>query len=178
MKNYIFRMNAILLSDTSGRKYEYAMKRFVLGATPHSPINVLTGELLVDYFQEGQPFNYQVYNDPTILLYCEADNVSPLGKEEFLLLEAISRPADRMEAFRHQMDFGMVLKEGSRVTVTLPAWANISHPTGARAFVHYKGKVGNQPGTMFGVEILVCLKNLIIMKKSFAVFCRLWVGGL
>ena len=160
-------MKAILLCDTAGRKYDgavkSAVKRLLPGATPHSPINVLTGELLVDYCQEGQPFNYQVYNDPNVLLFSDGgDSVSPLGEEDVLLLEAISRPADRIEVFRHKLEFGMALKEGSCVTITLPG-ANLSAPTRVRAVVHYKGKVGNQPGTLFGIEILVCDIAILVL---------------
>ena len=152
-------MKGILLFDTSGRKYDgavkSAIKKYVPGVTPYSQTNVLAGELVADYWQADQRFNYRVYNDPNVLLYCQDDDVSPLVEEDFLLLEGISRPADRIEAFRHQLEFGMALKEGSRVTVTLPG-ANLSAPKRARAVVHYKGKVGNQPGHLFGVEILVC----------------------
>ena len=152
-------MKGIVLFDTAGRKYDgavkSAIKKYFPGVTPHSQTNVLAGELVTDYWQADQRFNYRVYNDPNILLYCEDDNVSPLGEEDFLLLEAVSRPADRIEAFRHQLEFGMALKEGSSATVSLPV-ANLSAPTRVRAVVHYKGKVGNQPGTLFGVEILVC----------------------
>ena len=153
-------MKGILLCDTPGRKYDgvvkSTVKRYIPGATPHSQTNVLCGELLVDYYQEGQPFNYQVYNDPSVVLNCEVGIVSPLGEEEFLLLEAISRPADRIEAFRHKLEFGVNLQEGASVTVTLKG-ANLSAPPKARAVVHYKGRVGNQTGTLFGVEVLVCM---------------------
>ena len=151
-------MKRILLHDTAGRKYDGAFKSIIKKYVPqfisYSQINVFAGELVTDYLQVDQRYNYQVYNDPNVLLFCQDNEVSPLGEEEFLLLKGIGRPADRIEAFRHQLEFGMALKEGSTVTVTLPG-ANLSAPKRARAVVRYKGKVGNQPGTLFGVEILV-----------------------
>ena len=117
-------------------------------------MNVLNGELLVSYFHEGQPYNYQVQHDPNVYLTCEADTVAPLRPEAFSLLEAIKKRGDRLEAFRNKLDWGLSLHEGSQVSVTIPRDKPfVKHQ--AMAVVHYKGGKGKSPGTFFGVEILV-----------------------
>lgn len=152
-------MKAILLYDAAGTKYDggvkSVVKKILPGATPYTTLNLLSGELLVEYWHDDQPHNFQLYRDPSVLLYCEADSVAPLSPKEFLLLEAVPYPGERMDAFRHKLEWGLSLKEGVSVNVTIPG-DNLSTPPKCRAVVHYKGKVASQPGTYFGVEILVC----------------------
>ena len=151
---------ALLLYDTQGTKFDgsvvSAVKKLLPKVPSYSTNHVLRGELLESYEQADQPFNYRLCRDPGIFVFCEADNVAPLGEGDFRLLEPLSHPADRLEVFRHKMEWGMTLGEGSKVFVTLPG-DNLSAPKIARATVHYRGKIGTQSGTYFGVEILVCL---------------------
>ena len=127
--------------------------------------NVVGGELLESYQQADQAFNYRLCSDPDLLLFCEADYVAPLQEEQFHLLEAITNPLDRLEVFRHKLEWGMSLKDGANVCVTLPT-NGASPPTYAKAIVRYRGPLGKQYGTFFGVEIMVC---------SYSVYYRCYV---
>ena len=117
--------------------------------------NVVRGELLESYQQADEAFNYRLCSDPDRLLFCEADDVAPLQEEQFHLLEAITNPLDRLEVFRHTLEWGMSLKDGANVCVTLPN-NGASPPTYAKAIVRYRGPLRKQYGTFFGVEIMVC----------------------
>ena len=150
---------AILLYDTLGTKFDGAVKsafkKIIPRTNPYSPVNVLCGQLLIKCQQDDQQaLNYQLLCDPNVFLYCDKYTVAPLGPEEFQLLEAIKSHTDRLEAFRHKLDFGISLQQGHSVYVTIPG-ENLSVEPLARATVHYKGKIGNLPGVNFGVEIMV-----------------------
>ena len=132
---------AILLHDMQGEK---GRKLFSRGVT----VNVLCGELLSEHKETR--FNYKLHRDPAILLLCEEADVAALGTDEFLLLEAIVNPGERLETFKRNLSWGISLREGSVVHVNVPGVNG-----GGRAVVRYKGKVGNQPGIFFGVELLV-----------------------
>ena len=80
---------------------------------------------------------------------CTIEDIALLNQQEFLLMEGIEKPADRMEVFNEKLDWGITLKKGSRVYVIL----NSTQRT--RGVVHCKGLIGNVPGILFGVEILV-----------------------
>ena len=81
--------------------------------------------------------------------------VAPLNNEEFLLLEAIKKPSDRIEAFYNdKLERATKLKAGSSVDVKIGG-ANVTHLQHARTVVHYKGMLKEQNGFYFGVEILV-----------------------
>lgn len=151
----------ILLNDLQGTKFDgiakSAVKRLLTGSTPHSPVNVLRGELLLGMKQESPHFNYMLKRDSSICLYCDGIDVAPLSGEEFSLLEAIEQPCDRLDAFKSKLEWGVELKEGGAVCLTIPG-ANLSvGGIHARAVIHYKGVVGKLPGINFGVEILVSL---------------------
>ena len=153
-------MKAILLAEIEGKKCDggaiSAVKRFFSERfATYSTTRVVCGELLESCQNDDQPFNYRLCRDPGVLLFCEADNVATLDEEQFHLLEALSRPADRLEVFRHKLEWGMSLKDGAGVHVTLPS-DSASPPTYAKAIVRYRGKIGNQCGTFFGVELMVC----------------------
>ena len=153
-------MRALLLYDVQGVKYDGAIKstviKFLSGSREsYSHINVPKGELLINRQpSDDRPFNFHLFRDPNVLLFCEADNVAPLGEQEFLLLEPIKSRSDRLEVFNRRFEWAMALKEGSSVDVTIPG-DNISVPVCVRATVHYRGEVEDHLGTFFGVEILV-----------------------
>ena len=151
----------ILLNDLKGIKFDgiarSALKKLFLGTAPHSYTNVLRGELLLGLNQENYPhFNYVLFNDRNICLFCDEYDVAPLNREEFLLLEATKKPSDRLDTFNKKLEWGVKLKPGADVYISIPG-ANISSAEQARATVHYKGVVGKLPGINFGVEILVSL---------------------
>lgn len=152
-------IGAILLNDVDGTKYDgraksVLKKLFTSGSAPHSSVHVIRGELIFRTDFEDSPLNYELSRDSSICLFADGNDVAPLNREEFHLLEAIQRPFDRLAAFKNKLEFGVNLKEGCAVCVTLPG-ANISSPKRARAVVRYKGSMDSQPGIYFGVELFV-----------------------
>ena len=132
-----------------GTKYDGGIE----SATLQQSSNVINGELLTGCEVKGRPYNYRLHRDPNTYLVCEQDVVAPLSPEGFLLLEAIKTRGDRLEAYRHRLEWGLSLEEGSQVAVTTSGfrYSMMNVP----AVVHYKGTKGKNPGTFFGVEILV-----------------------
>ena len=151
---------AILLKDVQGTKVDgvakSTIKKLFTGSATQSPANVLCGELLLRHTISDDYYNYVLSRDSSVLMLCDDNDIAPLNHEEFLLLEAIKRPYDRITAFR-RLEWGVNLKIGSAVSVTVPG-DNLSVDKRARATVHYKGAIGNLPGIYFGVEIMVSLK--------------------
>ena len=148
-------VGAILLKDVQGTKLDggakSAIKKLIGGAT-QSPMNVLCGELLLGHANHDY-FNYMSSRDSNILLFCDGNDIAPLNHMEFLLLEAIKKPSDRLIPFNEKLEFGSSLEVGSAVCVAVGD--NLSVVKIVRAVVHFKGKVETLPGVNFGVEILV-----------------------
>ena len=147
----------MLLKDVQGiKKSTGALKKLMRGVTPHQNINIPRGELMVAK-QDDPSFNFQLWSDPSVLFYSGEDNVVPLTQNEFLLMEGIRKPSDRLEAFiGNKQELGEALGVGSQVYVNIPG-PNLSVAVveRARGVVHYKGRVGDLPGILFGVEIMV-----------------------
>jgi hypothetical protein len=146
----------LLLNDLKGTKIvdgmaRSAIKKIFPGTTS---VNVLRGELLLGMKHGNHQFNYMLFNDSSICLLCDEYDVAPLNSEEFLLLEAIKKPVDRLDTFNKKLEWGVQLKPGHAVYISIPG-ANLSVKNNARATVHYKGQVGKLPGINFGVEIMV-----------------------
>lgn len=91
--------------------------------------------------------------DPSIRLFCYPFEVKQLNREEFLLLEAINEPLNRLNAFE-KLQWGVQLKVGDIVSATLPE-GNFSIIEHAKAIVRYKDVVEDLPGIHFGLEISV-----------------------
>ncbi len=147
----------ILLKDIQGIKRNTgALKKFMHGRTPYQNIYVLRGELMVAK-QNDLSFNYQLWSDPNVLFYSTEDNVAPLSENEFLLLEGIRKPNDRLEVFNgDKLELGESLGVGAQVYVNIPGPSlSMAKVECTRGVVHYKGRVGDIPGILFGVEILV-----------------------
>ena len=154
----------ILTNDVHGYRHNEGVissLRKAIGGDPNLLVNVLRGELVVEESSYAD-FNLKLCRDPTILLKCCEEDVAPLcSLDEFRLLEGILKPGERFEAFNAgQLELGLKLEPGCKVYV------KVSKPHHGvkryvRAVVHYKGKVGNHPGTMFGVEILVRLRGVV-----------------
>ena len=150
-------VKAILVSDVTGTKYNKSLlKRFIPGSTQKSPVNVLRGELVSEK-PDNPPFNYVLSRDPNVYLFCNENEVAPLSSEDFLLLEAISEPYDRIDAFNNKLEWGTKLEPGTGVYVTVKG-PPLSVRERVLAVLHYKGEIGNIPGIQFGVEILVSLQ--------------------
>ena len=156
-------VGAILLKDVHGTKFDIGtklkavIKKFI-GSTTQSPVDVLCGELLLEFNATDDKYNYMLSRDSRVLMFCDTNyDTAPLNREEFLLLEAIKKPSERLTAFRTKLEWGVNLKTGSPVLITEPG-DNLSVEKRARATVHYKGTVGKLPGIHFGVEIMVSLK--------------------
>ena len=141
----------ILLKDSQG--CSKALKK-ILVTVPYSEVHVLRGELVIvnqSSSSESKHY-YQLYRDPNVYVDCTIEDIAPLNQQEFLLMEGIEKPADRVEVFNDEkLDWGSTLKKGSRVYVIL----NSTVTQYARAVVHYKGVIRNVPGIRFGMEILV-----------------------
>ena len=155
-------VGAILLKDVHGTKFNIGtklkavIKKFI-GSTRQSPVDVLCGELLLENATDDK-YNYMLSRDSRVLMFCDTNyDTAPLNREEFLLLEAIKKPSERLTAFKTKLEWGVNLKTGSPVLITEPG-DNLSVENRARATVHYKGTVGKLPGIHFGVEIMVSLK--------------------
>ncbi len=147
----------ILINDVQGCKFDgkvvSKVKKFLSGSASPSTVHVLRGELLVEV-PDSDDFNYKLYRDQSIYLFCTEVDVAPLNYEEFLILEPIKEPGDKLDVFQHKFEWGAKLREGSHVLVTLPG-PNLALQEHVRAVVHYKGKIGYQQGIFYGVEILV-----------------------
>ena len=137
-------------------------KRVITGKP--SSVNVLRGELVepipgeeLTPRSEGQrPYNYRVKKDPAVLLYCNAQDIAPLGDKEFLLLEAIQTPAARYELFvsGEKLDWGYNLKPGDTVYASIPS-LKVFPSWRAAAVIRYVGGLSPVSGLMFGIEIMV-----------------------
>ena len=158
----------ILLKDVQGTKFDggaqSALKKFI-GSATQLPVNVLCGELLLGHGNHDY-FNYMLSRDNNVLLFCDDNDIAPLNHMEFLLLDAIKKPSDRLTAFGIKLELGSSLEIGSVVCVTVGD--NLSEKF-VRAVVHYKGRVGSLPGVNFGVEILVSFnyKKYVIFYTYF-----------
>ena len=145
----------ILLKDSRGTS-KSIVKKYLPGANPYTEVIVLRGELVTvkQSSSSESKCNYQLRRDPSVYVYSAIEDIAPLNQQEFLLMEGIEKPADRMEAFNNgKLDWGINLKQGFEVYVTLNS-PNAQYTT---AVVHFKGEVGNVPGIQFGVELLVSI---------------------
>ena len=153
-------VRAILLKDVQGAKVDSgpksAIKKFI-GSATRSPANVLSGELLLGHVNDDH-YNYVLSRDSSVFMFCDVNDTASLNHDEFLLLEAIERPCDRLTAFR-RLEWGVSLTVDSAVSVTLPEEISINKRVSAT--VQYKGTIGKLPGIHFGVEILVSLKLIV-----------------
>ena len=146
---------AILLKDVQGTKYDSGAKsaiKMFIGSATQSPVNVSCGELLMGHGNHDY-FNYMLSRDNNVLLFCDGNDIAPLNHMEFLLLDAIKKPSDRLFALKKKLELGSSLEIGSAVCVSVGD--SLSVEKYVRAIVHYKGRVGSLPGLNFGVEILV-----------------------
>ena len=158
--------NAILLKDSPAEKaitsFTGTVKNFL--SRKSSSVVVVRGELLVPIPEnevtprsDGQtPHNYRLKQDPTVTLFCKEDDIAPLGKYEFLLLEGIKSHMACFDVFSNQLDWGSKLKPGDAVYVAIPTQHAVPVHYG-EAIIRYVGALKTEPGIQFGVEITVRL---------------------
>ena len=156
--------NAILLKDSPAEKTDTSFTGTVknLLGRKSSSVVVVRGELLVPIPEneitprsDGQtPHNYRLKQDPTVTLFCKEDDIAPLGKREFLLLEGIKSHMACYDVFSNQLDWGSKLKPGGVVYVGLPTQHAVPVQYAA-AVIRYVGGLKTEPGIQFGVEITV-----------------------
>ena len=142
------------------------------GLISRKAVNALRGELLlairgqdlVPRNDGGKPHNYRLGRDTTITLRAEEEEVAPLDWRDYSLLEAIKSAHSRFDTFisADKMEWGLSLKEGSEVFAT--AFSEEHHSwLHSRAVVHWVGELGGRErGTVFGVEIMVGMNNIIV----------------
>lgn len=150
---------ALLLQDANGYKEN---KSVFTGVSSFSNKHVLRGTLLVRLSQEEvrelkqyqsvnvPPFNYKVLGEPAIKAYCNARVVHLLNHKQKELLLGVETAVDRFNAV-DKLKWAETLAEGSNAYVTIP---NLS--TVCKGIVRYVGKLPNEAGIKFGVELLVC----------------------
>ena len=104
---------------------------------------------------------YQVRGKKAITVNCEADYVTALNGVQCALLEAIPTPVERFSVFvtNGWLEWGAAVKVGDMVYICVEM--DLEYYSFAR--VHYIGRLigSDQPGTMFGVEIMVSCVHVI-----------------
>lgn len=104
-------VGVIPIKDVQGTKFDgeikYVLKSLIPGTTLKRPTNVSCGELLLKHiYSETTHYNYMLSRDSNVLLSCDINDVALLNREEFLLLEAIKNPSDRLTAFKTKLEWG------------------------------------------------------------------------
>ena len=163
---------AVLLQDTNGYKEN---KSVFTGSSSFGNRHILRGTLLsrlsheeireLKHHQSGNIplFNFKVFGEPSIKVYCNAHLVQQLNYRQKELLYGIEDPADRFVAV-NKVEWAEKLLEGSNVYVTVP---NLY--IAGKGIVRYVGRLSGEAGIKFGVELLVCnyemCLNLILSVK-------------
>ena len=120
---------------------------------PYSSLMVPCGELVVKYKEEDKPFTHCLLCDRNTFIVCDETQVSNMTVKQMQLLEAIKKPADRIDVFNTKLRWGVNLVPGSDVFVTIPG-----KKVEVKAVVRYCGEAEQQSGHLFGVEVSVsCL---------------------
>ena len=108
------------------------------------------------------PHNYRLAGDRNVTLYADEQAVSPLTPKEFDMLEGIKLPHDRYKVLTTEgwLEWGASLKLGSAAFVALEGIGG--GPVTTELVVRFVGRIGDEPGVKFGVEIMVGL----VMRSS------------
>ena len=179
----------ILMNDCPGiklpGKISSTVGKYIPGLSSPSPHNVLRGELLVPIKSKhasqdnGRPHvNYIVKKDPNIILYCKAEDVSPLVEnlKDSWLLEGIESLSVRHALFIG----GKKLEWGSHLVINDTVYSSIPGPNPlvrqcVTAIIRYIGQVKGLPGCQFGIEIMVRFEY--VQKYTFHFQClHIWVS--
>lgn len=123
-------------------------------------VNVLKGELLTAIpgdkpklrIDKKRARNYRLVNDERITVCAETDDIASLSDREFQLLVTIDSPLARYKVFSsHEMRWGLGLKPGSAVNVTIRGNVHV------HAVVRCVVDVSKHSGLLYGVEIMVSI---------------------
>ena len=164
----------ILINDCLGTKLPGKLGRLIPRLSNPRPHNVLRGELLVPLKNkhssqnDGPPQpNYFVKMDPNIILYCKAEEVSPLDRRESRFLEGIESTYQRHALFIEgtKTEWGLTLVVSDTVYASIPGPNPVVRKC-ATANIRYIGEVKGLSGYQFGIEILV---RLYVHKCTFIV---------
>ncbi len=159
----------IVIIDVEGFKANGAIKSTIAkftGRDQYSTVRVLRGELVEPHAVNDLNFNFHLVHDHSVLMCVKEEDLAPLGKEEFLLLDPISKPADRFDAFTNgALKLGLSLKVDSIVLVDVYGPGHVKKGQ-AKGTIMYKGEVTGVPGTAFGIKVSNAFLNLS---------CTLWV---
>ena len=146
----------ILLHDRVGYTLERNMLALGL-ATKSTPTNVLRGELLEAIPEAEQPSDLTRIalvgiERKSLHLECRMEDLTRLSDEDANLLLAISSLESRYQTLidRKRLPFGRQLLLGNQVSVSVKGISK-----NVPGVVWYKGELPSNPGTMFGVELIV-----------------------
>lgn len=108
--------------------------------------------------------NYQLASDPAVTLFCIEGDVAPISNYEYYLMAAVKSREARYELFQKDiLDWGLKLKKGSSVYVTLKPISNQR----AVSVIRYISPLPSEHGILFGVEIQVS-KNSVVHAVLFS----------
>ena len=163
----------ILLDDRVGNTLERNLSVFGLStyfglsnSTEATPTQVFRGEWLEALPEAEQAGFHRIalvgIGRKSLRLECPTADVTPLSDEEANLLLAISSLGERYKTFidRKRVDFGRRLSPESQVFVSVKGFKK-----DLPGVVWYKGELRSCPGTMFGVELIVCINYAPISVK-------------
>ena len=161
----------ILMNDVEGWKIPGRISSVVgkvLG-TNSTVQKVLRGELLIalkssSYHKDGQkegrpPPNYRLKKDHNVVLYCKAEDVTPLvDRRDVKFLEGVQSLESRHAMFVRgtKLEWAYCLNMDTKVHLQIPG-LNVSVPSCGIGGIRYIGEVTGLSGWQFGVEIIVCL---------------------
>ena len=155
----------ILLRDGVGN---FAEKNMALGLTlKPTPIQFLRGELFQGVPEAEQPTDStQVavvgIERKSFYLECRKEFLARLSEEDTNLLLAITSSEGRYVTYvdRKRLTFGRQLLPGSAVFVEVKGVSNVMP-----GVVWYKGVLPPSLGTWFGVELIVSIRALALVKS-------------
>ena len=142
----------ILVKELKVERVSWSIPVFNISRTSQTDLS--KGELLI---RKGDLMHVKGNEGATFKFNSDsAHNIAQLDDVQLGLLEAIPTPNGRMLVFVTPgwLDWGAAVKAGDSVYIRVPMKDGSECCTTAR--VHYIGHLtGDQPGTMFGVEITV-----------------------
>ena len=150
---------AMLLQDAVGHKES----RSTLWGLSFSDKHILRGSLLArlshdearelkHQHQEIPQFNFKFLGDPTIKLFCTRHVVHMLDYDQKELLRGVASLHDRDDSLC-KLEWAEKLRKNNEVYVAIAGF-----PKAAKGIIRFIGKLNTEPGTKFGVELLVCCK--------------------
>jgi len=149
----------LLLENVDGYKKENVFRGEYVSISYHKQA-VPKGTLLIALSHEESkatascfnPFhNYKSMTNFLVTFYCKVHQVYQITREQRDMLLGVRRLENRLEVL-HKLDWIAKLQLASCVYVTIP-----SIPVPVRGIIRHIGTLKKQIGTMFGVELMVCV---------------------